>query len=95
MSAPLIRSHDAAVCLRSWNLKSSIFRLRHTRTNVTLTCSGVTLLKILSVTLTSEVGCINESTPLAESPRVWKLSARVPKVQINVAAEGGRQVNVA
>ncbi|HEX7176985.1 MAG TPA: hypothetical protein VF240_17130 [Pyrinomonadaceae bacterium] len=27
--------------------------------------------------------------------RVRKLSARVPKVQINVAAEGGRQVNVA
>ena len=27
--------------------------------------------------------------------RVRKLSARVPGVQINVAAEGGRQVNVA
>ena len=27
--------------------------------------------------------------------RVRKLSARVPKVQINVAAEGGQQVNVA
>ena len=29
------------------------------------------------------------------SERVRKLSARVPKVQINVAAGGGRQVNVA
>jgi hypothetical protein len=77
----------AAVC---W-LRLAVLELRYTgvmKQSITLTLGAY-----WEKRLTAAQKRFNRACESLE--RVRKLSARVPKVQINVAAEGGQQVNVA
>jgi hypothetical protein len=86
---PLERAliQHAALC---W-LRLSIMELRYT--NVMRQSITLTLGAYWEKRLTAAQKRFNRACESLE--RVRKLSVRVPKVQINVAAEGGQQVNVA
>jgi hypothetical protein len=77
----------AAVC---W-VRLSLVELRYT--NVMRESITLTLGAYWEKRLTAAQKRFNRACESLE--RVRKLSARVPKLQINVAAEGGRQINVA
>jgi hypothetical protein len=77
----------AALC---W-LRLSIVELRYT--NVMRQSITLTLGAYWEKRLTAAQKRFNRAGESLE--RVRMLSARVPRVQINVAAEGGQQINVA